>query len=99
MSKTKKEFKLFTVAEYEKEQEYLREMHKHGWKLHHVAEIGMYHFEECEPEEVVYQLDYNPDRHKSVVVTELIFPPYFPVFYTNNSISPNHPYPYYLPLL
>lgn len=64
MSKTKKEFKLFTVAEYEKEQEYLREMHKHGWKLHHVAEIGMYYFEECEPADVIYQLDYNPEGRK-----------------------------------
>ena len=70
MSKTKKEFKFFTVAEYEKEQEYLREMHKHGWKLHHVAEIGMYHFEECEPADVIYQLDYNPEglKHKEEYV-------------------------------
>ena len=70
MRKKKKEFKFFTIAEYEKEQAYLREMHSHGLKLHHIAGIGMYHFEECEPEDVIYQLDYNPEgiAHKEEYV-------------------------------
>ena len=29
----KKQFKWFTIFEYEKEQDYLREMHKSGWKF------------------------------------------------------------------
>lgn len=56
-----KQAKYFTIFEYEKEQEYLREMHNMGWKLLMITGLGMYHFEKCEPEDVVYQLDYNPD--------------------------------------
>ena len=58
---TKKQFKWFTIFEYEKEQEYLREMHKSGWKFVRVTGLGMYHFEACMPQDVVYQLDYNKD--------------------------------------
>ncbi|MBQ9142595.1 MAG: DUF2812 domain-containing protein [Lachnospiraceae bacterium] len=70
MAVKKKEFKKFTIMEHEKEQEYLREMHKHGWKFVLVTGIGNYHFEECEPEDVVYQLDYNQEglAHKQEYV-------------------------------
>lgn len=61
MAVKKKEFKWFTIMEHEKEQEYLREMHRHGWKFLLVTGLGVYHFEECEPEDVVYQLDYNQE--------------------------------------
>lgn len=57
----KKQFKWFTIFEYEKEQDYLREMHKSGWKFIKVIGLGMYHFEKCIPQDVVYQLDYNKD--------------------------------------
>ena len=57
----KKQFKWFTIFEYEKEQDYLREMHKSGWKFVNVTGLGMYHFEKCIPQDVVYQLDYNKD--------------------------------------
>jgi hypothetical protein len=57
----KKEFRWFTIFEYEKEQDYLREQHKGGWKLEKVTGLGMYHFSECTPEDVVYQLDYNQE--------------------------------------
>lgn len=56
---TKQEFKYFTITEYDREQEYLSKMHREGWKFTAVTGIGQYHFEQCEPEEVVYQLDYN----------------------------------------
>ena len=68
--KTKKEFKYFTIFQYDDEQNYLSDMHRHGWKLVKITGIGMYHFEECEPEEVVYQLDYNQEgrAHKEEYV-------------------------------
>ena len=59
--KTKKQFKYFSIFNYEKEQEYLSEMHRHGWKFVKVTGFCIYHFEECEPEEVIYQLDYNQE--------------------------------------
>lgn len=62
--KTKKEWKYFTIFNHEKEQEYLREQHKHGWKFVKVTGIGTYHFEECQPEDMVYQLDFNQDSSK-----------------------------------
>lgn len=58
---SKKQFKWFTIFEYEKEQDYLREMHKSGWKFIKVTGLGMYHFEKCTPQDVVYQLDYNQE--------------------------------------
>lgn len=57
----KKQFKWFTIFEYEKEQDYLREMHRSGWKFVKVTGLGMYYFEKCLPQDVVYQLDYNKD--------------------------------------
>ena len=64
--KIKKELRYFSIFNHEKEQEYLREQHKHGWKFLKVTGIGMYHFEECQPEDVIYQLDYNQEgsEHK-----------------------------------
>ena len=38
----KKQFKWFTIFEYEKEQDYLREMHKSGWKFVKVTGLGVY---------------------------------------------------------
>lgn len=58
---TKKTFKFFTIFEHEKEQDYLREMHKSGWKFVRVSGLGVYHFEKCTPEDVIYQLDYNQE--------------------------------------
>ena len=55
----KREFRLFTIAEYEKEEAYLARKHREGWKLVTAAMPGWSTFEECEPEEVIYQLDSN----------------------------------------
>ena len=64
MKTTQTIFKFFTVPEWEKEQDFLREQHKSGWKFTKVTGLGLYHFEACPPEDVIYQLDYNPDRHR-----------------------------------
>ena len=55
-----KEFRFFTIFDHKKEEDYLREKHKSGWRFVRVSGFGTYHFEKCEPEDVVYQLDYNP---------------------------------------
>ena len=62
MKLTKKTFRIFTVADWEAEEKYLREMHRRGWKLRKGGVI--YTFDRCEPEDVVYQLDYNPEGLK-----------------------------------
>lgn len=61
----KKQFRWFSIFEYQKEEAYLREMHKSGWKFVKVKGFGTYHFEKCTPEDVVYQLDYNQDSNKN----------------------------------
>ena len=55
----KTECKFFTVTQWIQEQEYLQQQHRDGWRLVNVNFPGIYHFERCEPEDVVYQLDYN----------------------------------------
>lgn len=57
----KKQIKWFTIFEYEKEQEYLRKMQLQGWKFVKIRGLGVYHFESCEPQDVVYQLDYSEE--------------------------------------
>ena len=53
--------KFFTVPEWEREQDYLRAMHRKGWRFVRYILPCFYCFESCEPEDVVYQLDYNED--------------------------------------
>lgn len=66
MKDRKIEFNCFTIPEWQKEQNYLQQKHKNGWKFIKLNFIGIYHFEKCEPEDVIYQLDYNPEsiKHK-----------------------------------
>lgn len=61
MRDTKTEFRFFTIPEWKKEENYLREQHKNGWEFINVTFIGLYHFKKCEPQDVIYQLDYNPE--------------------------------------
>ncbi len=61
MKDTKAQFKYFTIVQWKQEQEYLRDMHKQGWRFVRVSGFGVYHFERCTPEDVVYQLDYSPE--------------------------------------
>ena len=58
---TNKELKFFTITQHKQEEQYLRRMHNEGWKFVKVTGLGMYHFEKCQPEDVVYQLDYNTE--------------------------------------
>ena len=62
---TKTQVRYFTVMQWEQEQEYLQKMHRQGWKFTGVTMLGVYHFEKCEPEDVVYQLDYNEEGMKN----------------------------------
>lgn len=61
MNDRKTVLRFFTIPEWQKEQDFLRKQHKNGWKFTGVSSIGFYHFDKCEPEDVVYQLDYNPN--------------------------------------
>ena len=49
----------FTIADFEEEEIWLREQHKKGLKLVKMIIPCFYIFEECEPEDVIYRLDYQ----------------------------------------
>lgn len=58
-------YRIFTIADYERETLYFREMHAKGWKLRKVSYSILlfavkYTFEKCHPEQVSYQLDFYP---------------------------------------
>ena len=58
-------YRIFTIADYEREALYFREMHAKGWKLRKVSYSILlatvkYIFEKCQPEQVSYQLDFYP---------------------------------------
>jgi len=57
---TKRTVRFFSVVDWQKEEEYLRDMHKKGWKFVSYGWSGFL-FEKCEPEDVVYQLDFKTD--------------------------------------
>ncbi len=61
-NKTFTEFRYFVLTDYEIEEEYLRRMHRDGWKLTRVNLPGFYHFEKCEPEDVIYRIDFRPQE-------------------------------------
>ena len=58
-----------TIADYDREALYLRGMHAQGWKLKEVSYSSLviavkYTFEKCQPEQVVYQLDFYPMKNQ-----------------------------------
>lgn len=61
MRERKMEFRFFTVADWEEEEAYLSQRHREGWRFTGVRLPGLYGFERCEPQEVAYRLDYNPE--------------------------------------
>ena len=54
--------RVFTIADYEEEEAWLRNQHKDGWKLVKMIPPCVYLFEACEPEDVIYRLDYRNSR-------------------------------------
>ena len=70
MKEQKTELRIFTIAGWEKEEQYLRKRHREGWRFTELSLPGFYHFEKCTPADVVYQLDYNEEglKHKAAYV-------------------------------
>ncbi|MCK4050308.1 DUF2812 domain-containing protein [Streptococcus suis] len=58
---TKTEIHFFFLPDFEKEEVYLAEHHRQGWKFQKNKFGFFYIFEKCLPEEVIYQLDFKPN--------------------------------------
>lgn len=59
MNSKKTILRVFTIADYEEEEEWLHNQHKNGWKLLKMIPPCFYIFEKCAPEDVAYRLDYK----------------------------------------
>lgn len=58
---TMQQFRWFWAWDDEKEENWLREMSNKGWHFQRVDFPGNYRFEQGEPKDIVYRLDYLPD--------------------------------------
>ena len=52
MKGKKTEMKFFPIPQWKKEEMYLREQHRKGWRFVKVNGLCLYHFEKCEAEDV-----------------------------------------------
>lgn len=62
MKTTKTMIRFFTIADYEQEEQFLREQHHSGWRMINFTAPCFYRFEACEPEDVAYRLDFRPEN-------------------------------------
>lgn len=62
MSDIIRKIRFFTIADFKEEEKWLRKMHRDGWKLVYMRVPCFFYFERCEPEDVVYQLDFRNRR-------------------------------------
>lgn len=47
------EFRIFTIVDLDKEEEYLHEMHLKGWR-YRTSCFGLFYFDQCQPDDVIY---------------------------------------------
>lgn len=51
--------RFFTIADYEEEEQWLRKQQQNGWRLASMTPPCFYVFEACEPQDVIYRLDFK----------------------------------------
>ena len=49
------EFRIFTILDLDKEEEYLHEMHLKGWR-YRTSRFGFFYFDQCQPDDVIYRI-------------------------------------------
>ena len=50
---SKVQFRIFTIVDLDKEEEYLHEMHLKGWR-YRTSRFGFFYFDQCQPNDVIY---------------------------------------------
>ena len=53
--KSKLQFRIFTILDEDKKEEYLHEMHLKGWK-YRTSRFGLFYFDQCQPDDVIYRI-------------------------------------------
>ena len=51
--KSKAQFRVFTILDLDKEEEYLHEMHLKGWR-YRTSRLGFFYFDQCQPDDIIY---------------------------------------------
>ncbi len=51
----KKQFRIFTIVDLDKEEEYLHEMHLKGWR-YRTSHFSFFYFDQCQPDDVIYRI-------------------------------------------
>lgn len=59
MKETKTKIRFYTIADFKEEEIWLRQEHRNGWKLTQMRPPCFFRFERCEPEDVIYRLDFK----------------------------------------
>ena len=49
------QFRIFTIVDLDKEEEYLHEMHLKGWR-YRTSRFGLFYFEQGQPDDVIYRI-------------------------------------------
>ena len=47
------EFRIFSIVDLDKKEEYLHEMHLKGWR-YRTSRFGLFYFDQCQPDDVIY---------------------------------------------
>ena len=50
---SKVQFRIFTIVDLDKEEEYLHEMHLKGWR-YRTSRFGFFYFDQCQSDDVIY---------------------------------------------
>lgn len=53
--KSKLQFRIFTILDEDKKEEYLHEMHLKGWR-YRTSRFGFFYFDQCQPDDVIYRI-------------------------------------------
>ena len=53
MMKSKLQFRIFTILDEDKKEEYLHEMHLKGWR-YRTSRFGFFYFDQCQPDDIIY---------------------------------------------
>ena len=68
---SKVQFRMFTIFDLDKVEDYLHEMHLKGWKFKS-NRFGFFYFEQCQPDDVIYRVWNTSYLRKNEMVLESI---------------------------
>ena len=68
---SKVQFRMFTIFDLDKVEDYLHEMHLQGWEFK-ANRFGLFHFEQCQPDDVMYRVYNTSYLRKNEMVLESI---------------------------